>query len=939
MRYRRIFFFLFLFFIFCEFLSQNYNLTNSFSTENSGISSNFIFDIVEDNNSFIWIATQNGVNRFDGKKFFNYTTKDGLPSNDVIQIVKDKNGLIWANCFRQVPAYFDESTNRFVTLKARNIEKICSGLTIFSYNKKGNIIFFAQNANIEIERKQIISSYKSKKISGLEKPLFLNNNSSHTYKETYFTLEKGDFIYSFLKEGDRSLLLKDCFFSISTSRITKYFNFKTKPFGYEKKYLSFDKPLKWLKVNFDNISVITSDNLFQEYSFESFKLLKSIKITSNINFGMFDSKERFFGGTQNEGIKLFTSGRIKNLEIPENFSKENFISINLNDKGELYAGNLAGETLIYNQKKFRKIKIDDHSWIRKNLFFGEKVLTISDNFYTINFKNKNRILKKPNSINALKKAVKVNDSIALISTINGIYKINVKKNKTKILNFPIERISEILLDNNNEYFVVSATGLYKYNLQTNTYRKIFGKYNFYDAAFDGNLLFVLNYQNTIYVFKNEKLIKIISYDKNFPESMVKIKNIDHKIWVASNTGISILDYKENKGKLFYHFENFSKNDGLGSNDINDFSFNNENVYVATGRGISIVPKDISATKYNIKTHIISLKVNEKPLKISDVYNLKSDENYVSIVISGVESSGHFQRFLYRINQGKWNTLQENTLNLTLNGGANNIEIAAVDNNGNVSSEVKKIIFKVDIPFYKNIWLWIFFSGIFFGGIFAIYGRWRFLQQKNYYKQKLALENQRNKITADLHDDIGATLSSLQINSAIANKMIEKEKISEAQKILKKIETQSQKLSENIGDIVWSLKPNKDALMTLSTRIRNSTNEILGSTNIDYKIKIDREIDEKFQDFSERKNIVLIVKESMNNIVKYSKATEVFITFKKIENEYILEVKDNGIGFSQNFDKGNGLQNMKKRTEEIGGHFEIKSKNGTIIKISIPEIRD
>lgn len=89
-------------------------------------------------------------------------------------------------------------------------------------------------------------------------------------------------------------------------------------------------------------------------------------------------------------------------------------------------------------------------------------------------------------------------------------------------------------------------------------------------------------------------------------------------------------------------------------------------------------------------------------------------------------------------------------------------------------------------------------------------------------------------------------------------------------------------------------------MILSTRIRNSANEILGSSEIDYKIHIDKEIDQEFHDFSERKNVVLIVKEALNNIAKYSKAKEVFINFKKIEKDFVLEITDNGIGFTQKF---------------------------------------
>ncbi|MDD5152106.1 MAG: two-component regulator propeller domain-containing protein, partial [Flavobacterium sp.] len=95
--------------------AQSYNKISTFST-NEGLPSNHIYDIVEDNNGFLWIATNNGIARFDGKYFYNYTVKNGLPSNDVLQVIKEKNGTIWVNCYNEVPSYFDEINNQFVSI-------------------------------------------------------------------------------------------------------------------------------------------------------------------------------------------------------------------------------------------------------------------------------------------------------------------------------------------------------------------------------------------------------------------------------------------------------------------------------------------------------------------------------------------------------------------------------------------------------------------------------------------------------------------------------------------------------------------------------------------------------------------------------------------------------------------------------------------------------
>ena len=223
-----------------------------------------------------------------------------------------------------------------------------------------------------------------------------------------------------------------------------------------------------------------------------------------------------------------------------------------------------------------------------------------------------------------------------------------------------------------------------------------------------------------------------------------------------------------------------------------------------------------------------------------------------------------------------------------------------------------------------------------GLVFWWFNHRKFEQQKNAFQQQLALEQQRNKITADLHDDIGATLSSLQINSAVANQLLNKNP-KEAQKVLDKIETQSQNLADKMGDIIWSLKPGKEEFMTISTRIKNFVNEILGCTNIKYSIQTDLVLDNLIKDITLRKNIVLIMKEGVNNVAKYSKASKLDIKLGWVNNIITIEIIDNGIGFEINEASGNGIANMRKRVEELNGNFNITSivKQGTTIFVNIP----
>jgi signal transduction histidine kinase len=134
-----------------------------------------------------------------------------------------------------------------------------------------------------------------------------------------------------------------------------------------------------------------------------------------------------------------------------------------------------------------------------------------------------------------------------------------------------------------------------------------------------------------------------------------------------------------------------------------------------------------------------------------------------------------------------------------------------------------------------------------------------------------------------------------------------------------------------------MKPGKDEFMTMSTRIKNFTNEILGATHIQYSIHIEPIVDEMVKDITTRKNIVLLIKEATNNAAKYSQANHLEISLSITNNTIYIKITDDGIGFNANEIKGNGVHNMKKRVQELGGNFSINTQpqKGTSIMATIP----
>jgi signal transduction histidine kinase len=204
------------------------------------------------------------------------------------------------------------------------------------------------------------------------------------------------------------------------------------------------------------------------------------------------------------------------------------------------------------------------------------------------------------------------------------------------------------------------------------------------------------------------------------------------------------------------------------------------------------------------------------------------------------------------------------------------------------------------------------------------------------------EAERIRIARDMHDEIGAGLTRIVMRSEQGKQQLlagegQQSIISES---FSKMTTEARELSRNIGEIIWSLNPKNDTLDTLFAYIRSYAYDYLENANISCVVNFPDTIPDVVFSPEMRRNIFLIVKESLNNIVKHSQATQVEITLTLGEKQFTLSIKDNGKGITAKKEDGNGLGNMKKRTEESGGTFIIEDNpgGGTIVSIENIPIR-
>lgn len=208
----------------------------------------------------------------------------------------------------------------------------------------------------------------------------------------------------------------------------------------------------------------------------------------------------------------------------------------------------------------------------------------------------------------------------------------------------------------------------------------------------------------------------------------------------------------------------------------------------------------------------------------------------------------------------------------------------------------------------------------------------FYLTRRYHKRQLQELEIRQKISRDLHDDIGATLSSIQMYGELANQLIE-ERPQQSKEMLYKISGQSKDLGSRISDVIWSMKPASDDKNSLEGRLRNFSNELLLAKGIQCRFDIDEELEQSLRNPVARKNIMLMVKEAMNNVAKYSEATEMLVRLNRDTSAMHLFMEDNGKGFTgSSKPMGNGLENMRSRALQLKGDCSIMSEPGKGVKI-------
>lgn len=415
-------------------------------------------------------------------------------------------------------------------------------------------------------------------------------------------------------------------------------------------------------------------------------------------------------------------------------------------------------------------------------------------------------------------------------------------------------------------------------------------------------------------------------------------------WIGTYNGLSYWDEKSNE------FTNFYMENGLPHDEMNrhsSFNAGNGDFYFGGMNGVFrfneqelLKPRDSCRTLISSFTYFdptgkheqIDLTVNSgdsfdiPPNSRSFTVDLGLDDHY--------NTTGH--RYYYKLlnedqksEEIEWEGLgPQSTLRFEfLDAGSYTLAFKGISAKGNPGKDIS-LRLNVHEFFYKTAWFALL---VILGVIGTLYLFYRYRLQ-----QLLRVERLKNQLSNDLHDDVGSVLSGIAFQMDLLNYTVEDEHKPQVEKVA----DSSRKAMSQLRDVVWAVNSESSSIQGLIERMKEFSSESLDNLNIACHFEV-KGLDVNKELSSEVKHsMLLIFKEFSANTIKHSGAQNIWVSLMQSGAGITMVLKDDGVGFDlseENRSSGLGLKSMEKRAEKINAELSISGANGVTLKLKVPKV--
>lgn len=450
----------------------------------------------------------------------------------------------------------------------------------------------------------------------------------------------------------------------------------------------------------------------------------------------------------------------------------------------------------------------------------------------------------------------------------------------------------------------------------------------------GGKVLIGTYNQGLLIYENSRFQNLTAKEGLTSNFIKDIKTIDGATWLVYADRFQLLN-KELNGVEAHSFT-------LSKGGVNDFSTLANHLYFSTSDGLYTL-QHTQPTVITTQSYIDKILVNGKFPAAAD--RLKHFQNHLQFQVSTPYFSPYSKiTYQYRIHNTPGSTWQlgapgQTAFNMVaLEPGVYDFEIVAIDENRKVISKPARFHFEILLPWYQH---WLFKTSAVLAVVAMVccgiwlYYRGRLRQQRRDYEKQLMIQAERQRISAEIHDDIGAGLLAMRLQSEMTKNRLPE---SEGRKEVEKIHASISELSHKMKEVVWSLNTENDQLQNLLFYIRRQAVTLFENSPISLRVILPAEEIPTITIHGEkRRHIYLAVKEALHNCLKHSEAQNCTLTMRLEDNALNITVSDDGKGFvaQQREQAGNGLRGMKKRMQQIAGVLDVETNERTRVHFMVP----
>ncbi len=550
-----------------------------------------------------------------------------------------------------------------------------------------------------------------------------------------------------------------------------------------------------------------------------------------------------------------------------------------------------------------------------------------------------------------------------LGTFNGLFLMDKNTN----LPLPVNEVNRVLSEkklskailsiaedeNNNIWFSADFTDKKtacagRFNVHTKTTDIIYNEANLargYNPPVElteivcnkkGQVFFSLKGEDILWVNSNatypavfHTLKEELGLNNNRVEAMLVDSSGD--LWCGNRSGISCYRSRQN---LFINYPVSGYDFEMDQVPAIRLSSDKSRMYI--GQSNTVKYFNIHANREDtVQSPLLFMSVSVadtiqlKQIQNGSVINLTHDQNILSVefaLLSYANSSANTYSWKLDGLEKEWNISKSNIASYRyLSPGKYTLLVKAANSQGEWTISPISLTIIISPPFYKTWWFILLLAAATAGIVYYIF-QLRIKRIKARYQL-------RNKIASDLHDEIGSTITSINILSNVSQQAMEQQPL-QAKEMMQQISAQSKLIQQNMSDIVWSIRPDNEKVEDLLVRMREYAAQTLEPLNIALHMETDPYLLNKVLPMECRKEILLIYKEAINNITKHAGAGSVWINFSNGHQQLKLTIRDNGQWKGKS--SGTGTRSMKERAAAIGGSLTVSgTPEGTTVQAIIP----